>query len=52
MPRSGCKGHPDRGKTRTFKDGKVEAEGKLEDLLQTSEEMRRLWRGNVGEEAK
>ena len=35
-----------------LKDGRVEAEGKLEDLLQTSEEMLRLWRGNVGEEAK
>ena len=27
-----------------FKDGKVEAEGSLEELLQTSEEMRRLWK--------
>ena len=31
-----------------MKDGKVEAEGKLDDLLQTSEEMRRLWAGDVG----
>ena len=28
-------------------DGRVEAEGKLEDLLQTCEEMRRLWEGDV-----
>ncbi len=27
-----------------MKDGKVSAEGKLEDLLQTSEEMRQLWK--------
>jgi len=30
-----------------LKDGRVEAEGKLEDLLESCEEMRRLWRGEV-----
>ena len=28
-------------------DGRVEAEGKLEDLLETSAEMQRLWRGEI-----
>jgi ATP-binding cassette subfamily B protein len=28
-----------------LKDGRVEAEGKLEELLESSEELRRLWRG-------
>jgi ATP-binding cassette subfamily B protein len=31
------------------KEGMVEAEGKLDELLNTSEEMQRLWRGDVGE---
>ncbi len=31
-----------------LRDGMVEAEGRLEELLATSEEMRRLWRGEVG----
>lgn len=31
-----------------LKDGRVEASGKLEELLQTSPEMQRLWRGEVG----
>ena len=30
-----------------LKGGRVEAEGKLEDLLESCEEMRRLWRGEV-----
>ena len=30
-----------------LKDGRVEAEGKLDDLLGSSEEMRRLWAGDV-----
>ncbi len=31
-----------------LEDGRVEAEGELDDLLRTSEEMRRLWAGDVG----
>ncbi len=31
-----------------LKDGKVEAQGKLDDLLTSSEEMQYLWRGNSG----
>ncbi len=32
-----------------LKEGRVEAQGQLEELLQTSEEMQRLWRGDLGE---
>jgi ATP-binding cassette subfamily B protein len=31
-----------------LKEGKIEAEGKLDDLLETCEEMQRLWHGDVG----
>ena len=31
-----------------LKEGRVEAEGKLDDLLQTCEEMQLLWQGNLG----
>ena len=31
-----------------LKSGRVDAEGKLDDLLITSEELRRLWEGDVG----
>ncbi|MCB9134190.1 MAG: ABC transporter ATP-binding protein [Anaerolineales bacterium] len=33
-----------------LKDGHVEAQGKLDELLVTCEEMRKLWEGDFGEE--
>jgi ATP-binding cassette subfamily B protein len=35
-----------------LKDGRVESEGKLDDLLSTSAEMRRLWAGDLGTDAE
>ena len=34
-----------------LKNGRVEAEGALDDLLRTCDEMQRLWQGDVGERA-
>ena len=31
-----------------LKDGRMEAEGELDDLLETCEEMQRLWQGDLG----
>ena len=33
-----------------MKDGKIHAQGKLEDLLESSEEMQQLWAGDMGED--
>ena len=34
-----------------LRDGRIEAEGRLDDLLESSEEMQRLWHGDVEEPA-
>jgi ATP-binding cassette subfamily B protein len=34
-----------------LKDGRVEAEGRLDDLLQSSEEMQRLWHGDLASDS-
>lgn len=35
-----------------MKDGRIHAQGKLDDLLQHCSEMRRLWEGDISEEAR
>ena len=35
-----------------LKDGEIEAEGKLDNLLETCEEMQRLWKGDLGTSEK
>jgi ABC-type multidrug transport system fused ATPase/permease subunit len=32
-----------------MQDGRVVAQGRLDELLETCEEMRRLWHGEIGE---